>query len=76
MAVEQNEASTWDYTCDKPAGCGADGAPFRSTGWTRKADAEARGKQHAAEHDSGEVMPDLDTFRASRGRAPDATVAG
>ena len=45
-----------DFTC---ALCG-----FVSAGWPSKAQAQARGEQHAAEHETGEPMPELSAFRA------------
>ena len=80
MAVTKNEQGTWDYECVGRPGCGDAGVGFRSTGWPRKADAEARGKEHEAQpHMPGEgdgthePMRDLDTFRAARGLNPDLT---
>lgn len=44
---------THDFECE----CG-----FVSAGWPTKKAAEARGKQHAAEHETGEPMPELVDF--------------
>jgi hypothetical protein len=49
-----------DFTCDieeRGAECG-----FTSTGWPTKADRDARAKQHKAEHESGQPMPELADF--------------
>lgn len=35
---------------------------FTSTGWPTKKAANARGKQHAAEHETGDPMPELVDF--------------
>lgn len=48
-----------DFTCPD---CG-----FTSTGWPTKKAADARGKQHANEHETGELMDDLHTFREDQG---------
>lgn len=40
-----------DYVCED---CG-----FVSSGWPTKKAASERGEQHAAEHESGEPMPEL-----------------
>lgn len=40
-----------DYTCDR--------CDFTSEGWPTQKAARDRGKQHTAEHDSGEPMPEL-----------------
>lgn len=47
---------TYDYECP----CG-----FVSRGWSKKKDADARGAQHEAEHETGEVMPELAEFEGS-----------
>lgn len=47
-----------DYECRE---CG-----FTSTGWDTKKASTARGKQHQAEHESGEPMPELADFEENR----------
>ena len=44
------------YQCPDP-GCG-----FTSEGWPTKKARDARGRQHQAEHDTGEPMPELIDF--------------
>lgn len=80
MPVTKNDQGTWDYECPRTAGCGANGVPFRSTGWPRKSDAEARGEEHEDQPHlpgdppaKGAPMRDLDQFRADRGLNADAT---
>lgn len=51
---------TWTGQCAQPCG-------FRSDGWPTKKVAEARMTQHAAEHDTGQPMPELEAFRAEHG---------
>lgn len=38
------------------------GCSFKSQGWATKALAEARGKEHAREHETGELMTDIIEF--------------
>lgn len=57
---------TYDFVCplDKLGRVPKKGSPvalceFTSLGWPTKAAAKARGAEHAAEHASGEPMPEL-----------------
>ncbi len=50
-----------NFECDVPR-CG-----FRSLGWETQAQADARGAQHAKEHETGELMQGLREFEAEVG---------
>ena len=67
-----NTVTYYDFRCPYRLGCGEDAAdpeatPFFSAGWLDREHAVARGKQHIAEHESGEPMPELHDFRTERG---------
>jgi hypothetical protein len=47
------ETKSHDYECPE--------CEFISTGWPTKKAATARGRQHKAEHETGEPMPELAT---------------
>lgn len=47
--------SAHDFVCSE---CG-----FTSSGWPTKTARDQRGRQHKAEHESGEPMPELAEFR-------------
>lgn len=62
----------YDFRCPYPLGCGAnatdpEATPFYSAGWLDREHAVARGRQHLAEHDGGEPMPELHQFRIENG---------
>lgn len=57
--VVQDDAGKYGAFCLRPSGC----APFASTGWTTKKQAETRMREHIAEHDDMTPMTDLDEFR-------------
>jgi hypothetical protein len=50
----------WTGQCAQPCG-------FLTSGWPTKALATERIGQHAAEHDTGEPMPELEEFRQAKG---------
>lgn len=65
MAVVSNETDdeAFDYLCEQPR-CG-----FASYGWSSKKKAQARGKEHEAEHDSGQPMREMrDVMNEDGGR--------
>lgn len=43
--------------------CPVEGCGFVSRGWPSKSAAAERGRQHKAEHETGEPMPELADFR-------------
>lgn len=45
----------WTMECAAPCG-------FKSQGWATKGLAEARGKEHANEHETGELMTEIVEF--------------
>jgi hypothetical protein len=61
----------WDFTCPAPDGV----CTFTSTGWPTKKLADARGRQHLDEHETGQVMPELHDFRIANGVNPDGSLA-
>lgn len=74
MAVFKNDdTGKYDFLCDFPAGtC----APFLSQGWETEAQAEARGAEHLAEHETGEPMTELVAFQESVGFGVSTTAEG
>lgn len=60
-----------DDAYDGQCACG-----FTSSGWGLKKHAQARIDEHAAEHDSGEPMRELQDFRAEFGLNPADVVVG
>lgn len=51
---------TFDFECQDPSGtCGKDGKGFVSKGWPTKEARDERARQHAAEHETKEPMPEL-----------------
>lgn len=64
-AVTKADDDTWTFTC--PGVPGDECGPFVTSKWPRKKDAEARGAQHLAEHEHGELMQSLHDFRESQG---------
>ena len=71
LVTEQDDGSgLFEFNCPYPTGCGEDPnnpeARYRAFNYDRDS-AVARGKQHIAEHEAGEVMPETHEFRIARG---------
>lgn len=67
---QDGDRTVHDFRCPHLSGCGVDGEPFTSAGWTEQEDARERARQHLAEHATGEAMTELHDFRVERGRTP------
>lgn len=67
-AVTRAKDESWTFQCPgvdgDPCGDQGTGQPFVSSGWPTKKTAEARGAQHLASHEDGDVMASLEEFRA------------
>jgi hypothetical protein len=63
---KEGDATFYDFRCPV-ANCNPGADPWHSTGWSDRAHAVARGKQHQAFHESGEPMPELHEFRVAQG---------
>lgn len=64
----EGDQKVFDFKCPYPTGClGDNGESFGSYGWNQRQHAEARGRQHIEEHETGKAMPELDEFRAEHG---------
>lgn len=78
-SVQEGEAG-YDFVCpdpicQRPAPPDGEPRPFTSKGWPTRKAAELRGKEHLAEHKSGEPMRELVYAMADTGVAyPDPEV--
>lgn len=73
LVTKQDDGSgLYEFNCPYPTGCGADpndpDQRYRAFNYDRES-AAARGKQHLAEHETGEPVPEAHEFRVGRGLA-------
>lgn len=64
----EDDRLVFDFKCPYTAGClGDNGDSFGSYGWNERKHAVERGKQHIAEHETGQPMLELADFWAEQG---------
>jgi hypothetical protein len=78
----EGQDRTFTYSCDlnilgrQPKSSSEKMCEFESRGHSKKAQAVARGKEHEAEHETGEPMREIAEFIAGTGQTEEVTSDG